>query len=185
MDESFDQISGFKWEINLMKEKTKSYRKTIGDVTPGRTIVPALKTQLQIGIRVRGFPESTATTADDQMLKEVAAVDKLLKFMEIEDRKLTKISRFGKYDPKRETPRTFLFKTDSSSTKELIFKSTHEIAKFEEYEKPIYLSAELHVVDSKRENECLKRRREFIDKVIDRKLLRIRNFLIETLVGKQ
>ena len=93
-----------------MKEKPRSFRNAIGDVTPGRIIVPALNTQLQLGIRARGIPESTATTADKRMLENFAAVDKLLKFMDIEDRKLPYFSRIGKYDPKRETPRQFFSK---------------------------------------------------------------------------
>ena len=64
MDEPFDQISSVIWETNVTKEKPKSYRNPIGDVTPGRIIVPALKTQLLLGIRARGFLGSTATTAD-------------------------------------------------------------------------------------------------------------------------
>ena len=119
------------------------------------------------------------------MLEDVAAVDNLFKIMDIEDKKLTKISRIGKYDTERETRRTTLFQTDSNLTKVLILKSTRKLAKNEEYENPIYLSAELNADDSKRGNECLKRRRELIDKGIDQKILKIRNFSIETLVGKQ
>ena len=42
-----------------------------------------------------------------------------------------------------------------------------KLDKNEEYEKALYLSAELNAEDSKRGNECLKRRRELIDKGID------------------
>ena len=103
MGKFFNQISIVKWELNAIKEKRKSYRNATGDVTP------AMKTQLQLGIGARGFPERTATTADERMLEDFAAVQKLLKFMDIKDKTLNKISRIGKYDPKRETPRTFLF----------------------------------------------------------------------------
>ena len=90
-----DQISSVKWETNVMKEKNKSLRNALGEVTIGRMIVPALKTQLQLSIRSRSFLESTATTADEQKMEDVAAVDKLLKFMDIADRKLTKYSKIG------------------------------------------------------------------------------------------
>ena len=114
MGKSFNQIYSVKWELNAMKEKRKSYRNATGDVTP------AMKTQVQLGIGARGFPESIATTADERMLEDVAAVDKLLKFMDIKDKTLNKISRIGKHDPKRETPRTFLFQTDSNLKKDFI-----------------------------------------------------------------
>ena len=135
MGKSFNQISSVKWELNAMKEKPKSYPNPTGDVTP------AMKTQLQLGIRARGFPERTA---DERMLEDFAAVQKLLKFMDIKDKMLNKISRIGKYDPKRETPRTFLFQTDGNLTKDLILKSKRKLAKDEKYEKPIYLSPGLN-----------------------------------------
>ena len=122
MNEYFDQISRVKWEINVMKEKAKSYQNAIGDVTPGRITVPALKTQLQLGIQDRGFLESMATTADGRVLEDVAAIDNLFKIMDIEDKKLTKISRIWKYDTERETRRTILFLLDSNLTKSIDFK---------------------------------------------------------------
>ena len=138
MGKFFNQISIVKWELNAIKEKRKSYRNATGDVTP------AMKTQLQLGIGARGFPERTATTADERMLEDFAAVQKLLKFMDIKDKTLNKISRIGKYDSKRETPRTFLFQTESNLKKDLILKSKRKLAKNEKYGKPIHLSPELN-----------------------------------------
>ena len=115
----------------MMKKKHKSYQKAIGDVTLGRIIVQAMKTQLQLGIRAQGFPESTATAAYERMLEDVAAVDKLLKFIDIENRILTQICRIGTFDIKVRLPGEYFFKQIPNLTKELILKSIRKLAKYE------------------------------------------------------
>ena len=95
--------------------------------------------------------------------------------MDIEDRKLTKVVRIGKNDQKRENSRTLLFHTENNLSKDLILKSTRKLKDYEKYAKSVYLSAELNAEDSKKENACLKKRKEIIAKGTDRRCIRIRN----------
>ena len=119
------------------------------------------------------------------MLDDIAAIDKLLKFMDFEDRMLTKIVRIGNYDQKRETRRTLRFHTENNLIKDLILKSTRKLKDYEAYAKPVYLCAELNAEDSKKENACLKRRKELTEKGTDRRCIRIRNLTLEFRVNNE
>ena len=86
---------------------------------------------------------------------------------------------------KRETPRTLLFHTENNLSNDLILKSTRKLKDYEEYAKPVNLSSELNAEDSKRENACLKRRKELIEKGTDRRCIRIRNLTLEFRVNNE
>ena len=70
---------------------------------------------------------------------------------------------------------------ESNLNKELILKSTRKLIEYEEHSKPINLSPQLNLEGS----ECLKRRRELIDEGTDRKLVSIRNFVVEVQVKNE
>ena len=107
MEQSNDQIASFQTELKSLKEeKQPDYRAAVGHVAPGRIVIPPPKHQSMLGIRAGDIPESHASTADERMLDDIAAIGKLLKFMDIEDRKLTKVVRIGEYDQKRDPANT-------------------------------------------------------------------------------
>ena len=110
------------------------------------------------------------------MQEDISQIYHILDFLEIEDRKLTKITRIGKFDPDK-GPRTILFNTESSISKNLILKSTHKLKDFDDLR--VFISSELTKEEAEKENNCLKKRRELISNGIEAKILRVRNLTLE------
>ena len=88
------------------------------------------------------------------MQEDISQIYHILDFLEIEDRKLTKITRIGKFDPDK-GPRTILFNTESSISKNLILKSTHKLKDFDGLR--VFISPELTKEDSEKLLEDQKR----------------------------
>ena len=75
MKQSNDQIASFQTEVKSLKEEKKAdYRAAVGHVTPGRIVIPPSKHQPKLGIRAWDIPESHASTADERMLDNIAAL---------------------------------------------------------------------------------------------------------------
>ena len=66
------------------------------------------------------------------MLIEVAAIDHILNFMNIDDRKQLEVVRIGKINPQKVIPRTLLFNMENHLSKELILKSTRKLTENKE-----------------------------------------------------
>ena len=106
-----------------------------------------------IDIRVRGVPELTSKLADERIHAEMAAVEEMLDFFNIEDQKLSKIHRIGRYDSTKTVPRTLLMHLENSISKDLVLKSVYCL---KDFKKQVFVSPELSSVDANKENECLK-----------------------------
>ena len=110
------------------------------------------------------------------MQEDLGTIDRILAFLQIDDRKLSKATRIGKFNPDK-GPRTLLFNTESSVSKNLILKSTSKLKDFSELR--VFISPELSKADAEKENNCLKKRRELIVKSHDPSKIKIRNFKLE------
>ena len=130
----------------------------------------------QLGIRIRGVPESKEKSDIDRMQEDLGTIDRILAFLQIDDRKLSKATRIGKFNPDK-GPRTLLFNTESSISKNLILKSTSKLKDFSELR--VLISPELSKADAEKENNCLKKRRELIAKNHDPSKIKIRNLKLE------
>ena len=65
------------------------------------------------------------------MLEDLNYVEQILSHLEIEDQKLVKITRLGKYDLEKKKARPLLVRTDSEFTRDLIVKSAHNLKHFQ------------------------------------------------------
>ena len=113
------------------------------------------------------------------MQEDLRHVEQLLKHLNIEDRKTTKLVRLGKYNSENKRERVILVLTASEPSRDLILKSVSRLKDYKYNDKSIYISPELSPKDGKKENEALLKRRELITSGIDSKLLRIRHLELE------
>ena len=80
----------------LKEAQSTSFRKALGNVTPGRSGFVSEKTdKLTLGGIIRVIPEEQGKPVD-RMNTDLAKIDAILSFFDIEDRKLTKAVRLGK-----------------------------------------------------------------------------------------
>ena len=101
-------------------------------------------------------------SADERMLNDVAAINKSLKFMNIEDKELAEKDRIGENNVKRIIPRTLRFNNESNWSKESILKSNEKLTKYKKYSWAVYLSPEINLENSEKNNERLKTKRDLI-----------------------
>ena len=121
IEDSNHQVSEVKKEMSELKEpQSTSFRKALGNVTPGRIVsVPEEADKSILGVIIRGIPEEQGKPID-RTNTDLAKVDAILSFLDIEDRKPTKAVRLGKYDQVRKKNRPLLVKTASDISKNLI-----------------------------------------------------------------
>ena len=125
-----------------------------------------------LGIHVRGVLELTSKSANDLIHAELAAAEEMLDFLNIEDKKLSKIHRIGRYDSTKTVPRTLLIHLKNPISKDLVLKSAYRL---QDFNKQVFVSPELSPVDAKIEKEYLNTRRRLIDEnKFDRKEIHIR-----------
>ena len=139
---------------------------------------PPVRFSSNLGIRIRGVPENTTGTPDERFQADIKAVEKILVFLNIDDKKLSQIQRIGRNDPDRTTPRTLIVNMENMLSKELVMKSAFRL---KDYDHAVFISRELSTSDTKLGNDCLRKRRFLIEnKQIDQKNIRIRNLKLET-----
>ena len=153
-------ITNVQSEVINVKKDTKTYKQSLGKVNLGKSVSVPEKTTL--GVYIRGIPESNSSWADDKLYADLAEVEKLLEHLNDEDKKLTKAQRLGKYDASKQQPRTLLINTENPISRELILRAAHQLKEYHLLQKPVYVNPELNSTDTKKLNECLKKRRELI-----------------------
>ena len=150
-------IETVKLELNEVKKtKPQNFTASLGAVKMCKKIdtLPPVRSLSNLGVRIRGVPENTTGTPDEQFQADIKAVEKILVFLKIDDKKLSKIQRIGRNDPDRTTPRTLIVIMENMLSKELLF-----------------ISRELSTSDTKLEYDCLRKRRFLIeDKQKDQKI---------------
>ena len=182
IDKSSQMIETVKLDLSELK-KPKSYAHSLENVTKAATKTAFHSTKLieDLGICVRGVPELKSKSADERIHAEMAAAEEMLDFLNIEDKKLSKIHRIGRYDSTKTAPRTLLIHLEIPINEDLVLKSAYRLKYFN---KQVFVSPEFSPVDAKKENECLKTRRTLIDEnKFDRKENRIRNLTVEVKVN--
>ena len=112
MEESNIQIKVVKDEMKATKQvttKEPNYKTALGPVKPGKmaTIVDSST----LGLIIRGPPEHE-TKSDKRMLENRNYVEMILSYLEIEDQKLVKITRLGKFDMLKKKARPLLVRND-------------------------------------------------------------------------
>ena len=182
VERSSDLIAHVQNDVKAIKEKPSSFREAVRNVQPGRTVNSFSVPKVTLGLRIRGVPESKATTDIARMQEDLAAIEKILTHLEIEDRKLVKATRIGKFNAQK-GPRTLLINTENALSKSLILKSAAKLKDYRELK--VYISPELSKEDLEKENNCLKERRNLIDHGFDAKAIRIRNLTLEVLQNKE
>ena len=172
MEQSSTVITQVQADMKTLKEKPNNFRAAVGNVNPGRVVNSPTVPKTQLGIRIRGIPESK----EKSDIEDLGTIDRILAFLQINDRKLSKATRIGKFNPDK-VPRTLLFNTESSINKNLILKSTSKLKDFSELR--VFISPELSKADAEKENNCLKKKRELIVKNHDPSKIKIRNLKLE------
>ena len=176
MEPSSTVITQVQADMKTLKEKPNNFRAAVGNVNPGRVVNSPTVPKAQFGIRIRGVPESKEKRDIERMQEDLGTIDRILAFLQIDDRKLSKATRIGKFNPDK-GPRTLLFNTESSISKNLILKSTSKLKDF--WELRVFISPELSKADAEKENNCLEKRRELIVKNHDPSKIKIRNLKLE------
>ena len=161
MEQSSTVITQVQADMKTLKEKPNNFRAAVGNVSPGTVVNSLTVPKGQLGIRIQGVPESKEKSDIKRLQEDLVTIDRILAFLQIDDRKLSKATRIGKFNPDK-GPHTLLFNTESSISKHLILKSTSKLKDFSELR--VFTSPELSKADAKKENNCLKKRMELIVK---------------------
>ena len=148
--------------IKQMTTKEPNYKTARGPVKPGK--MATIVNSSTLGLIIRGPPEHE-TKSDKRMLENRNYVEMILSYLEIEDQKLVKITRLGKFDMLKKKARPLLVRNDSEFTRDLIIKSAYILKYFqiENNDSPTDISPELNLEDSQKYRDCLIRRRKLID----------------------
>ena len=131
IEDSNNQVSDVKKEMRELKEaQSTSFRKALGNVTPGRSVsVPEKANKSTIAVNIRIIPEEQGKPIDRKNTN-LAKVDAILSFLDIEDRKLTKPVQLGKYDLVRTKNWPFLLKPATDISTNLTLKFAHKLKHF-------------------------------------------------------
>ena len=111
---------------------------------PGITVNSFPVPKAILGFRIRGVPESQATTDIARTQEDIATIEKILTHLETEDRKLVKATRIGKLNAQK-GPRTLLINTENALSESLILKSPAKLKDYKELK--VYFSPELSKED--------------------------------------
>ena len=150
-------------EVKTVKEDTKTYKQSLGAVKPGKLVsVPEI---FALGIRIRSIPEKHAenASADERLYADIAEVEAIHEFLNIENRKLVKAQRLGKHNRNKTFPRTLLINNENPISRDLILRAAIKLKGYNKYENAVYISPQLNSTDAKKQNESLKKRRELME----------------------
>ena len=117
------------------KTKPQNYAASLGAVKMGNKIdtPPPVRSSRNLGVRIRGVPENTMGTPDERFQADIKAVEKILVFLNIDGKKLSKIQRIGRKDPDRTTPRTLIVNMENMLSKELVMKYAFRLKDYDLY----------------------------------------------------
>ena len=109
------------------------------------------------------------------------AIEEILCYLKkVEDKRLCKVTRIGKYNPEN-GPRTILINLESPISKELVLKSAFRLKNFS---RRVFISPELTPEQLKIENECLRKRLLYIaNHMFSNTDATVRNLIVETKPG--
>ena len=76
VERSSDFIAHVQNDVNAIKGKPTSFRAAVGNVQPGRTVNSFPVPKATLGLRIRGVPDSKATTDIARTQEDLAAIEK-------------------------------------------------------------------------------------------------------------
>ena len=106
-----------------------------------------------MGIRVRGIPENESKSPDERLHADMLAIEEILCYLKVEDKRLSKVTRIRKYNSEKGL-RTILINLESPISKELVLTSAFRLKNFS---RRVFISRELTSEQLKIENECLRK----------------------------
>ena len=186
IEKSKNIITNVQLEKINVKKDTKTYKQSLGKMSLGKSVSIPEKTTL--GVSIRGRPESSSSSADDRLHADLAEVEKFeLEHLNVEEKKLTEAQRLGKYEASKQQPRALLVNTENPISRDLILRAAHKLKEYLPYQKIVNVNPELNSTDTKKQNECMKKRRELIDSVenqLTSKDIHVKNLIIEIMENK-
>ena len=156
--------------------KPQSYAASLGPIAKGKVFYPNANDN-GMGIPVRGIPENGSKSPDERFNGNMNAIEEILCYLKVEDKRLSKVTRLGKYNPEK-GPRTILINLESRISKKLVLKS---VFRLKNVSRRVFRRPELTPEQLKIENECLRKRRLLIDNhMFPKTAVRVRNLVVET-----
>ena len=152
-----------KLELHEVKRtKPQNFAASLGGVKMGKKIdtPPPVRSSSNLGIRIRGAPENTTRTPDERLQADIKALEKILLFLNIDDKKLMTKNCIGRNDPDRTTLRTLIVNLENLLSKERVMKSAFRL---KNYDHAVLISRELSTSGTKLENDFLRKRRFLIE----------------------
>ena len=124
--------------------------------------------------RVRGLPEDLSKNKEENALLANEKLKEVMKEIGV-DVKIDKVQRFGKFDTERTKPRNAIITLSNDWDARIVLaKSSENRARMKEM--GIHILPALTAEDAKRENLCLKKRRELLNNSVLPSKLKVRNF---------
>ena len=83
-------IETVKLELNEVKKtKPQNFASSLGAVKMGKKIdtPPPVRSSSNLGVRMRGVPENTTGTSDERFQADIKAIEKIIVFLNIDDKK--------------------------------------------------------------------------------------------------
>ena len=159
--------------MKIIEKRLEPQIKAIGNKT-GPLKTPKAHHNVKSSFRVRGLPEDLTKNKEanallaNEKLKEVTTEIGV-------DVKIERLQRLGKFDKERPTPRNVIATLSYDWDVRIVLAKGPEIRKRMK-EMGIHILPTLSAVDARRENMCLKKRRELLNNGITPSHFKIRNF---------
>ena len=103
-----------------------------------------------LAINIRGINESKSMQAADRIKEDLCHEERILEHLNIEDRKITKLVRLGKYNSENKRERVIPVHTASDFSRDLILKSVSRLKTYKYNDRSIYISPEVSPGDAKK-----------------------------------
>ena len=87
------------------------------------------------------------------MQEDLCHLERILKHLNIEDKKTTKLVRLGKYNSENKRQRVIFDHTASKLSRDLILKSVSHLKDYKLNDRSIYISPELSPEDAKKRKQ--------------------------------
>ena len=157
--------------VNKVEENKKV---TVSQPTKERNI--SLSHNIEINFRVKGIPEDPDKTREQNFVPTLDNVTHILKTIGVEA-EIVNLRLTGKFQKERAKPRAVLVSLPSATAVKLVLDKSVE-RRPELKDMKVFVSRALSIEDSRKENICLKRRKEHLEQVVEREKLKIRNFTL-------
>ena len=143
---------------------------------PPKERIISLSRNIEISFRVKVIPEDPDKTRDQSFVPTIEHVTHILITIGVEA-EIVNLRRLGKFQRERAKPRAVLITLPSATAVNLVMNKIAE-RQPELKDMKVFVSRALSIEDSRKENICLKRRKEHLEQVVERDQLKIRNLTL-------